>query len=134
MGFVPQPAQLIGNKQDHGNLHDLGRLECQALRYPDPTPGAVDRHPKRRLHKSHQEKCKKIDFKRKRAIQVVIYLGHKQKNSEARCADDSLFCKIKHTGSVGTCTIKHDQAKTHQENNAQQKVIIKILRVCHKNP
>ena len=134
MCFIPQPAELIGNKQNDRDLHDLGRLEGQRLRDLDPPPGAVGTVSERCLHQRHQKHRQQITFKRKCPVNVVINLGYKEHHSKAGSPKQCLSAEIVGPIFIGAGTVQHDQAKAHQKNDHQQQIIIKILCIRNKDP
>jgi len=131
--FISQSAELIGNKQNNRDLHDLGRLEGQRLRNLDPPPGAVGTVSERCLHQRHQKHRQQIAFKRKCTVNVVINLGYQEHHGKAGSPEQCLPAEIVGPIFIGAGTVQHNQPKAHQKNDHQQQVIIKILRIRNKD-
>ena len=94
IGLAPEPAQFIGNKQDHRDLRDLRRLKRQVARQADPPPRPVQRHAQRRLYKSHHDHGKHIDLHRKGAVHMIIDPGYKDHDNKTGHADQRLTGKV----------------------------------------
>ncbi len=72
--LLTQPAQFIRNEQDHRDLRDLRRLQCQVPRKLYPPSRPVEREPERSFYQRHHNEGKHKDLYRKCAIQMVIDL------------------------------------------------------------
>ena len=130
--FSSQLADQHWNKQDHGDLSNLRRLQLLSERQSDPSSGPVYLDTQRRLHQRHHHDCYKIYSPGPFDIVMIINPGNHIHTDKSHNAKENLPLEIIHTVTVihqctvGTGTIQHDQTKADQKDQDSQQTIVKI--------